>query len=302
MVTTATNGLSVAGAAQATAVKQFFDGFSIEIMPRTAVKIPDFRNILPSGTRVYIAHIEGTALEDMVRTAKRLMDDGFPVMPHFPARIYRNKAEFREAVARYRGEAGVSQALVLAGGISRPRGDLHSSMQLLETGFLDAMGFERIHVAGHPEGNRDIDPDGTTENVDQALKQKQKLLDRTDASIAVTTQFTFDANPVIAWVERIAVAGISLPVHVGVAGPARLQTLLKFAVACGVGPSLKIVQKRSRDLSKMLQPFEPTEVVSNIAQYKNRNPNSNIECVHLFPLGGIEASAKWAARYGGRLP
>ena len=62
--------------------------------------------------------------------------------------------------ARYQVEAGVKQGLILAGGIGMPRGEYHSSMQLLETGFFDDAGFTHLHVAGHPEGNKDIDPDG----------------------------------------------------------------------------------------------------------------------------------------------
>ena len=62
--------------------------FSIEVMPRTAEKIENFRDLLPKNTRVYIAHIEGTPIDDMVKTARRrLAEEGFPTMPHFPARI-----------------------------------------------------------------------------------------------------------------------------------------------------------------------------------------------------------------------
>ena len=68
-------------------VEAFLNGYSIEVMPRTAEKVENFRDLLPEGTRVYIAHIEPTPIEDMVATAKRLNDDGFKVMPHFPARI-----------------------------------------------------------------------------------------------------------------------------------------------------------------------------------------------------------------------
>ena len=291
-----------AGAERRSPMEDFVSGYSIEVMPRTAAKIPDFRDVLPFGTRVYVAHIDGTPLDDMVRTAKRLTDEGFQVMPHLPARIFRDAAEFKKAVARYHEEAGVRQALLLAGGIAQPRGELHSSIQLLETGFLDAKGFDRIHVAGHPEGNRDIDPAGSTRNVDQALRLKQELLERTDAEVAVTTQFAFDPGKIISWAERVAGDGISFPVHVGLAGPTRLQTLLKFAIECGVGPSLKVIQRRARDVTKLLQPLEPTDVATELARYKRENPQSNIESLHLFPLGGILASAKWAERNGDFTP
>ena len=183
-------------------VEAFLQGYSMEVMPRTAEKVDDFRALLPKGTRVYIAHIEGTAIEDMVATAKRLNADGFPVMPHFPARIIKDTATLKDWIARYQGEANVDQALLLAGGVDTPYGDFHSSMQLLETGAFDAAGFKRLHVAGHPEGNKDIDPDGGLKNVEEALQWKQKFSETTDAKMALATQFAFEAGPIITWADN----------------------------------------------------------------------------------------------------
>ncbi|PQO22255.1 5,10-methylenetetrahydrofolate reductase [Rhodobacteraceae bacterium WD3A24] len=278
-------------------METFLQGFSIEVMPRTAEKIEDFRALLPAGTRVYIAHIEGTPVEDMVATAARLRREGFEPMPHFPARIIKDRATLEDWVARYRGEADIRQALMLAGGVARPYGDYHSSMQLLESGAFD--GFERLHVAGHPEGNRDIDPDGGDAAVMDALRWKQDFAARTDARMAIVTQFAFEAAPVIAWADRLAAEGIDLPIHIGVAGPAKLQTLIKFAIACGVGPSLKVLQKRAKDVTKLLLPFEPTDFVCDLAAHKAAHPGFGIEAAHVFPLGGIRASAAWLMENGG---
>ncbi|MEQ9673722.1 MAG: methylenetetrahydrofolate reductase, partial [Roseovarius indicus] len=247
-------------------------GYSIEVMPRTAEKVENFRDLLPEGTRVYIAHIEGTPINDMVATAKRLADEGYPVMPHFPARIIKDKATLADWIARYNGEAGVEQALLLAGGVEKPHGDFHSSMQLMESGEFDKAGFKRLHVAGHPEGNKDIDPNGGTKSVDEALQWKQKFSERTDAEMAIATQFAFDAKPMIAWADRLNAEGIKLPIHIGIAGPAKLQTLIKFAIACGVGPSLKVLQKRAMDVSKLLLPYEPHEVLRDLAAHRAANP------------------------------
>lgn len=278
-------------------VEAFLKGYSIEVMPRTAEKIEDFQSLLPPATRVYIAHIEGTPIEDMVATAKRLAADGFTVMPHFPARIIRDKATLADWIARYRGEADVRQALLLAGGVAIPHGDFESSMQLLETGLFD--GFDRLHVAGHPEGNRDIDPDGGDTVVMDALRWKQRFSQTTDAKMALATQFAFDAKPIIAWADRLQSEGIDLPIHIGIAGPAKLQTLIKFAIACGVGPSLKVLQKRAMDVTKLLLAYEPTEVVAELAAHKAAHPDFNIDSVHFFPLGGIKTNAKWAIAQGG---
>jgi methylenetetrahydrofolate reductase (NADH) len=280
-------------------VEAFLQDYSIEVMPRTAEKVENFRDLLPAGTRVYIAHIEGTPIDDMVATAKRLSADGFPVMPHFPARIIKNSATLADWIARYKGEAGVDQALLLAGGVEKPHGDFHSSMQLLEDGAFDRAGFKRLHVAGHPEGNRDIDPKGGSKNVDDALRWKQAFSEKTDAKMALATQFAFEAGPIIAWADSLKAAGIDLPIHIGIAGPAKLQTLIKFAIACGVGPSLKVLQKRAKDVSKLLLPFEPNDVVAELAAHKAAHPDFNITNVHFFPLGGIKTNANWAIENGG---
>ena len=278
-------------------LEALLDGYSIEVMPRTAEKVDSFRDLLPAETRVYIAHIDGTPIEDMVATARRIAAEGFPVMPHFPARLIKDKATLADWIARYQGEAGVKQALLLGGGVATPAGDFDSSMQLLETGLFD--GFDRLHVAGHPEGNKDIDPDGSDRMVMQALRWKQAFADRSDAEFAIATQFCFELAPVIAWTDRLAAEGIRLPVHIGVAGPAKLQTLIKFAIACGVGPSLRVLQKRAMDVTKLLLPYEPADFLTALVAHKAKTPGFGIERVHFFPLGGIKTNAAWVTENGG---
>ncbi len=279
------------------AVAEFTRGFSIEVMPRTAEKVVDFRALLPSGTRIYIAHIDGTSFEDMLATAKRLVGEGFPVMPHFPARIIQDRAMLADWVRRY-ADVGVDQALLLAGGVPTPRGDFHCSMQLLDSGIFDAHGFSRLHVAGHPEGNRDIDPDGSDRAVMEALHWKNAFAQRTDATMAIATQFAFEADPVIAWADRLAAEGVTMPIHIGVAGPAKLQTLIKFAMACGVGPSLRVLQRRAADLTKLMLPFTPEQILIDLASHKAAHPDFNIEAVHVFPLGGIPKSGEFMTALG----
>lgn len=278
-------------------LEDFLSGYSIEVIPRTADKVERFRDLLPTGTCVYIAHIEGTPIRDMVRTARRLADEGFPVMPHFPARLIRDRAELADWIARYQGEAGVEQGLLLGGGPTTPAGEFEDSMQLLGTGLFET--FRRLHFAGHPESNRDIDPDGSDRMVMQSLKWKQNFAERTDARVAITTQFCFEAAPVIAWADRLANEGIHLPIHIGVAGPAKLNTLIKYSLSCGVGPSMKVLQRRAKDVSKLLLPYEPTDLLTELAAHKARQPSLGIERVHFFPLGGIKASANWVTEHGG---
>ena len=270
------------------AVKNFLDGFSVEVTPKAASKIEKFEDYVPSGTLIYIAHIEGTPIDEMVATAKKINDQGFFPMPHFPARIIKDKKVLDDWISRYKNEANVSNALLIAGGANKPYGEYDSSIQLIESELFDKANFSNLHIAGHPEGSLDIDPDGSTKNVDHALSWKNEYSKRTDAKMAITTQFSFDADAVISWANSVKASGVDIPIHIGIAGPAKLQTLLRYSLECGVGASIKIIQKRAKDLTKLLLPYKPTTIISQLAEYKDKNPDFNIEKVHFFPLGGVK--------------
>ena len=269
-------------------IKNFLDGFSVEVTPKAASKIENFEDYVPSGTLIYIAHIEGTPIDEMVATAKKINDQGFCPMPHFPARIIKDKKVLNDWISRYKNEANVSNALLIAGGANKPYGEYDSSIQLIESELFDKANFNNLHIAGHPEGSLDIDPDGSTKNVDHALSWKNEYSKRTDAKMAITTQFSFDADAVISWANSVKASGVDIPIHIGIAGPAKLQTLLRYSLECGVGASIKIIQKRAKDLTKLLLPYKPTTIISQLAEYKDKNPDFNIEKVHFFPLGGVK--------------
>ena len=273
--------------------KDFTSGYSIEVIPRSAAKIESFADLLPKNTRVYLAHLETEDISAMIATAKRLNREGFTVMPHIPARLIQNQATLNDWISMYQNEAGVDEALLLAGGSKKPVGDFDSSIQLIESGLFDKAGFKRLHVAGHPEGSKDIDPSGGTKSVTEALSWKQEFSKRTDASMAIATQFCFDADVVKKWADSIKENGIDIPIHIGIAGPAKLQTLLKFSVECGIGASMKVLTKRAKDLTTLLLPYKPTQILNELADYKFKDPKSNIEQVHFFPIGGIKQTVDW---------
>ena len=276
-----------------TSFKDFISGYSIEVLPRSAAKIDSFSDVLPKNTRVYIAHLETEDISAMVATAKRIHDEGFAVMPHIPARMIASKEMLHDWISMYQNEAGVDEALLLAGGSKKPVGDFNSSMQLIESGLFDKAGFKRLHIAGHPEGSKDIDPSGGIKNVSEALSWKQEFSQRTDASMAIATQFCFDADVVKKWADSIKENGIDIPIHIGIAGPAKLQTLLKFSVECGIGASMKVLTKRAKDITKLLMPYKPTQILNELADHKSKDPEFNIEQVHFFPIGGVKKTVDW---------
>ena len=111
--------------------------------------------------------------------------------------------------------------------------------------------------------------------------------------MAIATQFCFDADIVKIWANKIKEDGIDIPIHIGIAGPAKLQTLLKFSVECGIGASMKILTKRAKDITKLLLPYKPTQMLEDLAEYKLKDPSLNIQQVHFFPIGGIKQTTDW---------
>ena len=91
--------------------------------------------------------------------------------------------------------------------------------------------------------------------------------------VGITTQFCFDLRPVIEWLEVLESEQIDLPISLGLAGPTKLQTLIRYAIMCGVGPSISVLKKRAKDLTKLLLPFEPTEMVDALNSNKKKLKN-----------------------------
>ncbi len=264
------------------------------MMPKTAAKISDFNLILPKGTYVYIAHLEGTAVDGMVETAARLVQSGFNAVPHFPARLIENRRALEDLIRQY-SDVGINRALILAGSPSKAIGDFNSSMDLLATDLYQKYNFIEIFCAGHPEGNKDIDTNGSDQNLIAALKWKQNFFQQTLIKWSLTTQFCFEVEPIRVWEKRLSEEGINVPINIGVAGPAKLQTMIKYAIMCGVGPSIKVLEKRARDLTKLLLPYSPAKFLTELSEYRDENKKSNIDSVHFFPLGGIQKTTDFLA-------
>ena len=265
-------------------------GFTTETTPGAAGKIADYRAHLRPGATVSVTFLPGSDFADTVAVAARLRREGFNPVPHFAARSIPSRAFLAENLARLVGDAGVDQALLIGGGLDRPLGEFSDTMQLLDTGLFDRYGIARLGVAGHPEGSPDI----ADVQVRAALAWKNAFAERTGASLYVVTQFCFEAAPVIAWDKRIQAEGNRLPVHVGLPGLATLKALIGHARACGVGPSMRFLTRQARNVAKLFTVSAPDRLVTALATYRATDPGCGIRGVHLYPLGGLKKSARWA--------
>lgn len=267
---------------------------SIEVSPKQAVENEDLPGLFPSGTRVYITDVGTDTAETLTQGAKRVSDLGYTPVPHFASRRLTTKQALEDRIKMMTQEAGVSDVLVIGGGLEKEAGEFDATMKVLETGFFDKYGIKHMGVAGHPEGS----PDFSEKVALEALQMKQDFHNRSDIELRIVTQFGFDAEKFIKWSDGLSANGVNLPVHLGVAGPAKLTTLVKFAAMCGVGNSLSFLKKRMGTVFALASGFDPDEIVNPIETHALSTENSAIRQIHVFPFGGVKKSAEWLKERG----
>jgi methylenetetrahydrofolate reductase (NADPH) len=270
-------------------VVDFIRAASTEISTHDEDLLPALTNKLPAGMTVYVAHTPKASLEDVVRVAVKAQALGFQASPHIVARRLPGERALKEALAQLR-DAGVGQVLLIAGDLDRPVGRFHSTLEVIETGLLPESGIRRIGVAGHPEGHKSIGPHALLD----ALRRKQEFGIRAGLEVHIVTQFGFNPEAVCAWDRRLTEAGISLPVHVGIAGPTPLPKLLKFAMQCGVGASMHSLVKNMSAMANLARlATTPDEMLLGLIRGRAAYSGSRLVQPHFYAFGGTIATATW---------
>jgi methylenetetrahydrofolate reductase (NADPH) len=128
--------------------------------------------------------------------------------------------------------------------------------------------------------------------MDEALQQKLAWGRKHAIAMRVVTQFCFEPEPVISWLRRVE-SLFDEPVRIGIAGPASPATLLKFALRCGVGNSVRALQSQVGRFTRLLVETAPDEIVDGLVQAAAGQQIRTMPDVHLFPFGGLRTAARW---------
>jgi len=276
-------------------ISQAVAGFSIEVTPQAAAKVKTFKDLLPVGTSVNVTFLPGSDIADTISVCERIHEAGLKPVPHVAARSLQSEKHLDEYLDGLTSRASVEEILVIGGGVVAPLGPFHESMQVLESGALQRYGIRRVGLAAHPEGSPDIDDDSLID----ALKRKNAWAAAHNESIEayLETQFCFDPAVVVAWEQRMAsIAGNQLPVCVGIAGPSKLSTLLKFAQMSGVGPSIHMLTRQTSSVVKLaMNKVAPDGIISSLAEHVVSD-SSKLSHFHFYCFGGFSPTAKWALK------
>jgi methylenetetrahydrofolate reductase (NADPH) len=265
------------------ALARLLDNYSAELTTRDHKSLDAAADILRPQTRVFVAAMPRDTADDMIAAAIRLHKANMVAIPHIVARNITDEATLDRMLARLSAEAGVG------GDRDDPTGAFDSALQLLETGLFAKYGITRIAIACYPEGHPRI-PDAVLE---QARADKTRVAAEQGLSVWLVSQFAFEAAPIIGLARNMRAQGIDDPYRVGIAGPASHATLLKFAMMCGVGASLRALRERGDFARNMLMGETPEALLTEIALAREAEPALNIQGVHFFTFGSLIKTAQW---------
>jgi methylenetetrahydrofolate reductase (NADPH) len=265
---------------------------SVEVSSR-GHQLAELRDHFAPGTDVTITFLPGDNYRHSVETACGLRRAGYNPVPHIAAREIPSHEALDDFLARLRGEADVTRILLIAGDTALAKGPFKSSLDIGASGLLEARGIARLSVAGHPEGHPYLEADEAL----AVLEAWREWGRETKIHVDVMTQFCFESAPILGWIGGLDARSIRLPVIIGLAGPATPATLMKFALRCGIGNSMRAVRSQIGRFGRLLTDTGPDEVMRGL-QSAPEAATASIAGFHLFPFGGLRKAGGWLRDYG----
>ena len=237
---------------------------SLEVGPQKELET------LPPVKAVYVTMLPGGDYKESANQTAALIKKGFNPVPHFPARSITDDAQLKDYISRCK-DVGANQALVI-GGSRDPIGKFDSSIQILETGFFDGI---KIGIAGHPEGSQDI----SDKELEKAMIDKKPYADY------IVTQWLLESQPIVDFISKQ-----SVPVHVGITGPMKITSLIKFANIVGAKNSINFLKSNFSKALDLLKPKDPNELIGKVKEFTGN--------FHIYTFGGLKETNKWLKENG----
>ncbi|MEU4656528.1 methylenetetrahydrofolate reductase [Streptomyces sp. NPDC023723] len=283
------NPLSTPPAAVSTSL---LEDFSLEMTGKDVPKLEEAAAAIPRGTRVNVAFLgnEDPRMRlDAARAVRRL---GFVPVPHISARRLGSRADFEQFLTGLKADGTGRDVFAVGGDPARPEGPYEDSLSLIESGLLQEYGVRHVGISGYPEGHPAIAADVLW----SALRDKSAALAAQGLGGSVITQFGFDVDPVLAWIEQVRGHGIALPVRIGVPGPAGVRRLMSYAARFGVGTSASIAKKYGLSITNLMGTAGPDTFLRALAEGYDPARHGEVK-IHFYTFGGLRATAEWIARF-----
>lgn len=270
------------------------DDFSLEMTGKDVPALAEAQGVLPAGTRINVTFLGNEDLPMRLAAAAAVRAAGHIPVPHISARRLGSAAELEKFLSALSDAGAVENVFVVAGDPAEPMGPYADSLAVIASGLPAAHGARHISISGYPEGHPDIDE----QTLWSALEQKLAAVQEQGLEASIITQFGFDTAPVLAWCEELRGRGITVPVRIGVPGPAGIKRLLGYARRFGVGTSASIAQKYGFSLTNLLGTAGPDRFLRDLAAEHDPGRHGVVQ-LHFYTFGGLRPTAEWVRGFRG---
>jgi methylenetetrahydrofolate reductase (NADPH) len=271
---------------------QLLEDFSLEMTGKDVPSLLEAAPLIPPGTRINVTFLGNEDLPMRLTASKAVLDGGFVPVPHISARRITGPAMLEEFLTALQAQGTSEHVFSVGGDPSTPEGPYSDSHELIQSGLLQQYGAKDVSIAGYPEGHPDI----SDQKLWTAITGKFATLSEQGTAGTILTQFGFDEDPVIAWIERVRAAGITFPIRVGVPGPAGIKRLLAFAARFGVASSAGIAKKYGMSLTNLLGTAGPDKFIIRLAKKLDPEKHGVVK-LHFYTFGGMTATSQWIAEF-----
>lgn len=254
-------------------------------------KALDQAAFLPPASTVSVTASPAKGIEATVALCEQLQARGFRAVPHFSARMVRDRAHLVDLIAWLEG-AGVDRAFVVGGDAKEP-GDYPDGLSLLREMAEIGHPLSEIGIPCYPQGHAFI-ADGP-------------LLDALRAKAAyasyMTTQLCFDPGAIATWIAARRAEGITVPIHVGVPGVAEPHKLLAISARIGVADTHRFLTKNLRFVAKLVRSggfYRPDALLEGLAPHL-ADPIADIVGLHMYTFNAVETFETWRRAYLAKL-
>jgi methylenetetrahydrofolate reductase (NADPH) len=261
---------------------------SFEATRPDATDAAALRQLLNPGDQIYISAVPNRTVAESIASARAIRLAGLEPVPHIAARRFASLGDCAIELERLSGEAGVNTIMLIGGDADRPAGDVTCAQDIIDSGLLIKYGIGAIGLAGYPELHPRIGDD----ELEAALVTKLASAQSQGLAVHIVTQFCFEANPIIRWIDWLRARGISLPVKVGLAGPTSMSTWLSYARRCGVRASASALATRTGLVNHLFKAISPDPIIAQLAELAAQKKIADVSA-HMFSFGGIAATARW---------
>ncbi|MGW1131666.1 methylenetetrahydrofolate reductase [Streptomyces griseoluteus] len=268
------------------------DGVSLEMTGKDVPRLEEARASLDGGTRINVTYLAGEDAGMRLAAARSVREHGFVPVPHLSARRLRSSAELERFLGGLAEAGAVDNVFVVGGDPARPEGPYEDALSVIRGGLLHRYGVRHVGICGYPEGHPAIGDDALW----SALTGKAAAIAEAGLAGEVITQFGFDAEAVLTWLEALRERGVRLPVRVGVPGPAGVRRLLGYATRFGVGTGASVARKYGLSLTNLMGTAGPDRFLDDLAGGYDPSRHGAVG-LHFYTFGGLRTTAEWITGY-----